>query len=204
MGKMFNIVKVWEGDALIEKNIEFLRQPTKFVDFPITDHIEAIINNLIECYQSVPCAGIAANQLGYDKKIFIGMKHDREKSISEPSQSIDDVLPEPDNYEIYINPKIDKIDEKSIQNGDEGCLSIPFLTLDLIRYDKIKVRYYNKVGKKIKKPMSGFLSRLFQHELDHLNGKLMLEHKNIINASMFAKDDKYKNLSIKLINYLQS
>ena len=204
MGKVFDIVKVWEGDNLIEQNIEFLRRPTKSVDFPINDHIESIINNLIECYQSLPCAGIAANQLGYNKKIFIGMKHDREISVSESSQNIDDVLPDPENYEIYINPQIDKIDEKSIQTGNEGCLSIPFLTLDLIRYNKIKVRYYDKIGKKIKKPLSGFLSRLFQHELDHLNGKLMLEHKNINNTSMLPEDDKYKKLAIKLINYLQN
>ena len=83
------------------------------------------------------------------------MKHDREESVSDdPSKNIDDIQPDPDNYEIYINPQIDKVDGKSIQDGEEGCLSIPFLTLNLIRYDKIKVRYYTVDGNRIKKPLS--------------------------------------------------
>ena len=108
----------------------------------------------------------------------------------------------PENYEIYINPQIDKVDKKSTQKGDEGCLSIPNLSLELERYDEIKVRYYNAKGRRIKKPLSGFLSRLFQHELDHLNGNLMLQHENIFDAGMWAEDDVHKNLLMKLMEYL--
>ena len=94
----------------------------------------------------------------------------------ETSQNIDEVKPKIDNYEIYINPQIDNVNKKSTQEGIEGCLSIPDITLNIERYDKIKVRYYNAEGKVIKKPLSGFISRLFQHELNHLNGTLMFEN----------------------------
>ena len=87
--------------------------------------------------------------------------------------------PHADNYEFYINPQIIHCSKKSIQEGEEGCLSIPEVRLIAERFDKIKVRYYNEDGKKVKKPLKGFLSKLFQHELDHLEGVLMVESKKI-------------------------
>ena len=201
--KDIDLVKVWEAGALIKKNIDFLRIPTKPVIFPASYKIDNIIQDLIDTYRALPCAGIAANQLGFDKKIFIGMKHVKEKAvIDDPAKNIDEVEPDPENYEIYINPQIDKVDKKSTQKGDEGCLSIPNLSLELERYDEIKVRYYNAKGRRIKKPLSGFLSRLFQHELDHLNGNLMLQHENIFDAGMWAEDDVHKKLLMKLMEYL--
>ena len=200
------LVKVWDEDKLIKKNIDFLRVPTIPVQFPISPHIEQIIEDLIDTYKAMPCAGIAANQIGYNKSIFIGMKHDRENPATEDaSKNIDDIEPDPDNYYIYINPKIDKVDENSTQMGEEGCLSIPNIILNLERYDKIKIRYYNIDGRvlpKPPKPLTGFLSRLFQHELDHLKGKLMLQHKNVMHGEIWLKDKKYQVLSKNLIEHL--
>ena len=200
------LVEVWDGKNLIEDNIEFLRVPTKLVTFPVSKYIEQIVNDLIDTFKAVPCAGIAANQIGYDQKIFIGMKHDHDFSIKEdPSQNLDEVEPDPDNYEIYINPEIKFFDSSSTQLGDEGCLSLPHITLNLERYDKIKVVYYNLEGRsmpKPPKPLKGFISRLFQHELDHLNGKLMLESKNILNAQIAPESDEYKGLTMQLMKYL--
>ena len=132
-----DLVKIWDGKKVDKDNIDFLRTPTKEVTFPLSNHVKQIVNDLIDTYKAVPCAGIAANQIGYDKKLFIGMKHDNEKSVSDdPSQNLDDVIPRSDNYELYINPQIDKTNKNSVQNGDEGCLSIPEITLELERYDK--------------------------------------------------------------------
>ena len=55
-------------------------------------------------------------------------------------------------------------------------MSIPEIRLIAERYDKIKVRYYDINGKKIQKTFDGFLSRLFQHELDHLEGKYFVDY----------------------------
>ncbi|MAP66401.1 MAG: hypothetical protein CMF80_01715, partial [Candidatus Marinimicrobia bacterium] len=93
-------------------------------------------------------------------------------------------------------------DKSSTQNGEEGCLSIPDISLELERYDKIKVRYYNQEGKAIKKPLSGFISRLFQHELDHLNGNLMLEHENIRRAKISQKSEEYSDLIRQVFQYI--
>ena len=196
-----DIVKVWDGDSLDELSVDFLRTPTIPVNFPISKEVQKIITDLVDTFRSVPCAGIASNQLGYNKKIFIGMKHDKE--IKDESTDIDDVVPDPDNYELYINPQIDRADSKSTQVGPEGCLSIPNITLEIERYDKIKVRYYDIKGRKVKKPLSGFLSRLYQHELDHLNGSLMFENpiSNIFISEY--SDKKYVDQLQTLIGYLK-
>tara|TARA_Y100001934_G_C11883731_1_gene554376 strand:- start:22 stop:645 length:624 start_codon:yes stop_codon:yes gene_type:complete len=203
--KETDLVKIWDGKKVNRENIDFLRTPTKEVKFPLSNHVKQIIKDLIDTYKAVPCAGIAANQIGYDKKLFIGMKHDKDKSVSDdPSQNIDDVIPHSENYELYINPQIDKTDNNSTQNGEEGCLSIPDISLELERFDKIKVRYYNQEGKAVKKPLSGFISRLFQHELDHLNGNLMLDHENMINAKIFQKSEEYSDLIHQVFEYIHS
>ncbi len=176
-----NIVKIWDGENLSEENVKFLKLKTKKVTFPASDFIKTIIQDLINTYQEISCAGIAANQIGYDYQIFIGMKTIEDENEAEEIEKKEAELssasgnPYADNYEIYINPQIDKVDSQSIQLDEEGCLSIPGLMVGRERYDKIKIRYYDVNGAVHKCTFSGFLSKLFQHELDHLNGELMID-----------------------------
>lgn len=177
-----NIVKVWDGENLSEENVKFLKLKTKKVTFPASDFIKNIIEDLIDTYKEISCAGIAANQIGYDYQIFIGMKTIEDENEAEEIEKKEAELssasgnPYADNYEIYINPQIDKVDSQSIQLDEEGCLSIPGLMVGRERYDKIKIRYYDVNGAVHKCTFSGFLSKLFQHELDHLNGELMIDN----------------------------
>ena len=178
------VIKVWQEEGLLYDNINFLKEKTKDVFFPLTDGSINIINDLLETFQDTPCAGIAANQIGYDKSIFIGLKEydesineeeleEKESKYEEDNTEINEYA---DNYEFYINPKIESSSKKSLQEEIEGCLSIPMISLRIKRFDKIKVRYQNKEGKVIRKTLRGFMSKLFQHELDHLNGILMIEN----------------------------
>ncbi len=70
------------------------------------------------------------------------------------------------------------------------------------RFDKIKVRYYDINGKKIKKTLKGFLSRLFQHELDHLEGKLMVENNKIKKIYRISDNENINSLYSNLIDEL--
>ena len=174
------IVKIWDEEKISNDNIHFLKLKTKKVTFPISPFISEIIQDLIDTYKTITCAGIAANQIGHKYQIFIGMKEIKEEEAEEVEKKeaeLSSVLGNPyaDNYEIYINPQIDNTNNKSIKIDEEGCLSVPGLMVARERFDKIKVRYYDINGKKNKKTLSGFLSKLFQHELDHLNGILMLD-----------------------------
>ena len=197
------LVEVWDGKNIIENNINFLKQKTKEIHLPINDTNKEILKDLLDTYKKVPCAGIAANQIGYNKRIFIGMKNDdldtEEQYKDEPKIEKKELTnPNADNYEFYINPQIDQTYKKSIQEEEEGCLSIPEIRLVAERYDKIKVRYYDINGKKIKKTLKGFLSRLFQHELDHLDGKLMVENSKIKKVYRISDNENINSLYSKL------
>ena len=72
------------------------------------------------------------------------------------------------------------------------------------RFDKIKVRYFNGDGKKVKKPLSGFISILFQHELDHLDGKLMFENKKIKRVYRISDNTNIDALYSKLMQELSA
>ena len=207
------LVEVWDGKNIIENNINFLKQKTKDIHLPINDVNKEILTDLLDTYKKVPCAGIAANQIGYDKRIFIGMKEDepdteeqyKELRKDEPKPKAEKkelTNPNADNYEFYINPQIDQTYKKSIQEEEEGCLSIPEIRLIAERYDKIKVRYYDINGKKIKKTLKGFLSRLFQHELDHLDGKLMVENSKIKKVYRISDNENINSLYSNLVDEL--
>tara|TARA_S200000501_G_scaffold73484_1_gene65392 strand:- start:11168 stop:11821 length:654 start_codon:yes stop_codon:yes gene_type:complete len=209
------LVEVWDGKNIIENNINFLKQKTKEIHLPINDANKEILTDLLDTYKKVPCAGIAANQIGYNKRIFIGMKEDepdteeqykelrKEQPKEQPKeQKKESGNPNADNYEFYINPQIDQTYKKSIQEEEEGCLSIPEIRLIAERYDKIKVRYYDINGKKIKKTLKGFLSRLFQHELDHLDGKLMVENSKIKKVYRISDNENINSLYSNLVDEL--
>ena len=202
------LVEVWDGKNIIKDNIIFLKQRTKDIHLPISSTDKKILDDLLDTYKKIPCAGIAANQIGYDKSIFIGLKNyddtidpneieEKESKHSDEEQEGNEYA---DNFEVYINPRIDKVDNKSIQTEVEGCLSIPLLSLRIERYDKIRVRYYDQNGKVIKRTLEGFMSKLFQHELDHLEGILFIDYLSKLKKSMIIKKlSKQKNKPDRII-----
>jgi len=194
------LVEVWDGKSLIENNISFLKEKTKEVRVPLSQNNKNILNDLLDTYKVTPCAGIAANQIGYDKRIFIGLKEDNEdEKIAEEEKSKQYLgNPNAENYEFYINPKIDHFSKKSLQEGEEGCLSIPEVRLIAERFNKIKVIYFNEKGLKVTKPLRGFMSRLFQHELDHLNGILMVENSKIKSVYRITENKNVESLFVAL------
>lgn len=200
------LIQVWDGEELVADNIAFLKNQTKPILLPPSDNIQLILNDLLETYQATPCAGVAANQIGYDKRIFIGLKEDFDEEEDETQEENKECIgnPNADNYEFYINPEITHCTKKSLQEGEEGCLSIPDIRIITERFNKIKVKYYNKEGIKIQKPISGFISRLFQHELDHLNGVLMVENSKIKKVYRISENEKLDSLYLELTKKILS
>ncbi len=86
----------------------------------------------------------------------------------------------PDNkkdteFSVFINPEITKF-EGTKENDFEGCLSVPDIYGKVPRYSKIRVKALDDNGQPIKVTAEGFLARVFQHEIDHLNGKVFIDH----------------------------
>ena len=81
----------------------FLKQKTKPVHLPLSENNQNILDDLLDTFKAVPCAGVAANQIGYDKRIFIGLKHDDydDGQDEEENKNISDKTgnPNADNYD---------------------------------------------------------------------------------------------------------
>ena len=126
----------------------------------------------------LPAAGLAAPQIGINKKVFI-YSYDRN----------------PLNFEVVINPVMEPVGDKKIESW-EGCLSVLHSKgvkqlAKIARYETIKVTYVNWEGKEVQKLLTGFAAKVFQHELDHLNGIVNILKEGAIVKS-FATDSELK------------
>lgn len=79
------------------------------------------------------------------------------------------------NFHVFINPEITKF-EGEIEEDFEGCLSIKDVYGKVPRHNKVRVKALNINGKEVRITAEGFLARVFQHEIDHTNGKLFVDH----------------------------
>lgn len=78
-------------------------------------------------------------------------------------------------FKVFINPEIIKA-EGELEEDYEGCLSVTDIYGKVPRYNKIRVRAMNEAGQAIRVKAEGFLARVFQHEIDHINGKVFVDH----------------------------
>jgi peptide deformylase len=123
--------------------------------------IQQIIQDLLETMKSANGAGLAAPQIGVDLQIVV---FGFEKSVRYP-----DADPVPQT--IIINPVITPLSFE-LEEGWEGCLSVPGLRGIVPRYQKIRYQGLNEQGEIIDRKVSGFHARVVQHECDHLHGYL--------------------------------
>jgi peptide deformylase len=79
------------------------------------------------------------------------------------------------HFKVFINPEVTKL-EGELKEDYEGCLSVTDIYGKVPRYDKIRVRAMNQDGQIVRVKAEGFLARVFQHEIDHINGKVFVDH----------------------------
>ena len=142
---------------LVKHPDTFLKQNTHKIEFPLSEENKIIIKNMINLMYQERGIGLAANQAGYNRKIFVI-----------------DVSNEKDNPQIFINPVIEKLAKEKLTQG-EGCLSCPGKFIDVRRSTYIGLSWFCEHGKKQYKTFYNFPARVVQHEMDHLNGKLIID-----------------------------
>jgi peptide deformylase len=79
------------------------------------------------------------------------------------------------NFQVLINPEITKF-EGGLVEDLEGCLSVPDIYGKVNRYEKVRVKALNLEGKSVRRSVDGFLARILQHEIDHTNGIVFIDH----------------------------
>ena len=147
-----------------EENI--LRKRTREVDFEKVrkNEFSSTILRMRKTMRLARGIGLSANQIGLDLRLFVAEVPDSEGNLK---------------FYAVLNPKLEKIGGEKLAS-EEGCLSVPD-TYGLVRRpSKVLLTGFDKNGKPMKIKAWGILARVFQHEIDHLDGKLFIHRtKNI-------------------------
>ena len=148
-------------DILVVEHPVLRRKAKKITK--ITAEHRKLIENMIETMREAPGVGLAAPQVGVSERLIVVEWADEPENEDDP--------PKKKKLYVVLNPEIIWTSEEQVQ-GTEGCLSIPGWVGDVMRYEAVTVRGLNRNGEKISIKAEGWLARIFQHEIDHLDGVL--------------------------------
>ena len=144
----------------------------------VTREIRALIDDMAETMYAAPGVGLAATQIGEVLQLFIVDVADAE---------------EPSDLRVFINPEI--LSREDAVTWQEGCLSFPGVTEEVDRSAKVRVRAQDRDGKSFELEAEGLLAVAIQHEYDHLQGVLMIDHlgplkKRLVHRKMQKRADE--------------
>ncbi len=155
------------------RDIVFLPEPVlRRKAKPVTKfdrELQTLIDDMIETMREAPGVGLAAPQVNISQQLAV-----IEYAEDEDEEENQDAPPRPKKLYVIINPEIIKASEEKVM-GIEGCLSIPNLQGEVERYQSIQVKALNRHGNPVKLKVDGWMARIFQHEIDHLNGVLFTD-----------------------------
>jgi peptide deformylase len=136
---------------------------------PVTNFdkgLQTLIDDMVETMREAPGVGLAAPQIGLSERIIVVeyFEHEEDEEKEGAQKKVWAVL----------NPEIVKPSEETLL-GIEGCLSVPGLVGEVERHAAIQIKGLNRHGKPLKIKAEGWLARIFQHEIDHLNGVIFTD-----------------------------
>nr|WP_324257120.1 peptide deformylase [Cellvibrio fontiphilus] len=141
--------------------LEFPDPRLRTVAKPVTevdDNIRKLVEDMFETMYDAPGIGLAASQVNVHKRVVvIDVSEDKSQPL------------------VFINPEIEVLDPE-LSEYDEGCLSVPGFYETVVRPNHIRVKALDRNGQAFEIEPQGLLAVCIQHELDHLNGKLFVDH----------------------------
>jgi peptide deformylase len=153
--------------VLPDKRLRLKSEPVKAID----REIKTLVEDMFETMYDAPGIGLAAIQIGVPKRV-VTMDLSKKEGPQEPR--------------VFINPEVIwRSDEKAIY--EEGCLSIPEFYEDVERPAQVRVKFLDADGKEQEVEASGLLATCLQHEIDHLNGVLFIDHISRLKRQMVLK-----------------
>ena len=175
--------------------IKIVQEPNKILrgiaaEIPIADiatpRIQKIVTNMKNALHREPDGvAIAAPQIAEPVRMFIvaGFVFDLKKKNISGTKSPD---------KIFINPEITKLSKETKWISGEGCLSVRWIYGTAKRHKEASIQAYDEHGKKFTLKASGLLAQIFQHEVDHLNGVLFIDHAKDIRNMTDEEIAEYK------------
>ena len=156
--------------TLPDKRLRLRSEPVKAIDKPI----RALIDDMFDTMYAAPGIGLAAIQIAVPKRI-VTMDLAKKDDPAQP--------------QVFINPEIVwSSDEKATY--EEGCLSIPEYYEEVERPQSVRVKFLDRDGKTQEMEASGLLATCLQHEIDHTNGVLFIDHISKLKRDMVLKKFK--------------
>jgi len=132
----------------------------------VDKNLQILIDDMVETMRDAPGVGLAAPQIGLTERLIVVEYYEHEEDEEKEDA--------PKKVWAVLNPEIVKASEETLL-GVEGCLSIPGLVGEVERHAAVQVKGLNRHGKPMKIKAAGWLARIFQHEIDHLNGVLFTD-----------------------------
>jgi peptide deformylase len=129
--------------------------------------LQTLIDDMIETMRAAPGVGLAAPQVDVSQRIIV-------VEYADPPEDPDAPPKTPKLYSV-VNPEIVRTSKETVF-GEEACLSLPGFIGDVERHEWVTVKGQDRHGNDFKLKPKGFLARIFQHEIDHLNGVLFIDH----------------------------
>ena len=146
----------------IRKILKFPDQDLRIKAKPVEtfdEELKTLTDDMFETMHAANGVGLAATQIGVAKQV-----------------AVIDISPEKNEPLVIVNPAIQILDPSKKEDYDEGCLSVPGFFEKISRPSDIKLTYQDLNGKKQEIKPEGLLTKVVQHELDHLNGRLFVDH----------------------------
>lgn len=156
---------------IVEYPDPVLRRETEAVT-QFDEDLKILVDQMVMTMKDDDGVGLAAPQVGISKKLAVVV--------------VDDV-----RY-VLVNPVI--VEEEGIQQGEEGCLSFPGIFGMVKRANRVVVECQDETGEKRRYDVEGFTARAFQHEIDHLNGRLMIDRFSPMKRELVKKRLEKKGL----------
>jgi peptide deformylase len=177
------ILRIFETPDPVLRQIS---TPVESVD----DELRALIADMFETMYDAPGIGLAAVQVGVPKRLLVMDLQEPE----DPDNPDSPVVKEP---RVFINPEILAHSDHEVPYT-EGCLSVPDQYAEVMRPDRIRARWMDEHGKTHEQELDGLLAVCLQHEMDHLEGVLFIDHLSKLKRDMvlkkLAKARKERNL----------
>src|SRR5215210_7812902 len=155
-----------------------LRQISKPVE-AFDDELKTLIADMFETMYAAPGIGLAAVQVGVPVRLLV-------IDLQEPEDPEDPESKPVRDPRVFINPEVLWRSDTEVPYT-EGCLSVPEQYADVMRPDRIRARWQDSAGKSYEEDIDGLLAVCLQHEMDHLNGVLFIDHLSKLKRDMVLK-----------------
>jgi peptide deformylase len=142
----------------------------------VDDDLRALIADMFETMYAAPGIGLAAIQVGIPKRVLV-------IDLQEPEEEGGEPVKDP---RVFINPQIVEHSDREVPYT-EGCLSVPDQFADVDRPDRIRARWLDEKGESHDEVIEGLLATCLQHEMDHLEGILFIDHLSRLKREMILK-----------------